>query len=134
MSNRNNKPYSVKESKVIWNAYHNGEHPKVIAIKMERTEKGIYNQLTVLKKTLKPRPRMPAKVEETNAPTTARSWDDAKAIVKIIEDKKKLKRKTKRRAIERKPKEIKEDKISIALTYVCAVAIGILAGLFISTM
>jgi len=121
---RNNKPYTTKENKLIWSAYHNGEHPAVIALRMSRTEKGIYNQITTLKKTLKPRPRLPPKAKATS------DWE---TIVRIIEDEKKLEKKTKRKLIERKPREPKKDNISIGLTYVCAVAVGVLAGLLIAT-
>ena len=60
---RNNKPYTARENKLIWDKYHKGMHPETIAIQLSRTEKGIYNQITTLKKSLKPRKRINPEVK-----------------------------------------------------------------------
>ena len=60
---RNNKPYTTKENKLIWTKYHLGMHPETIALSLGRTEKGIYNQITTLKKSLKPKTRVNPEVK-----------------------------------------------------------------------
>ena len=60
---RNNKPYTAKENKLIWTKYHLGMHPETIALSLGRTEKGIYNQITTLKKSLKPKTRVNPEVK-----------------------------------------------------------------------
>jgi len=86
---RNNKPYTARENKLIWDKYHNGMHPETIAIQLSRTEKGIYNQITTLKKTLKPRPRMP----ERDVIPSPRDWPEVNEIIKVVKRKEKVTKK-----------------------------------------
>jgi len=107
---RKNKPYTARESKIIWNEYHKGMHPETIAIKLDRTEKGIYNQITTLKKTLKPRSRL-------NPDIVVKEWDE---VAKLVAKEKKTVIKT-----------VKSDKLIVGLTHYCALATGLILGILV---
>ena len=105
---RKNKPYTARENKIIWNEYHKGMHPETIALKLDRTVKGIYNQLTILRKTLKPRNRLN---------TVTKEWG---GVGKLVAKEKKTVIKT-----------VKPDKLIVGLTHYCTLITGLILGALI---